>query len=31
MHPDAFRRWFLISIVGLGCYLSAETLVKLFG
>ncbi|WP_420134295.1 sulfite exporter TauE/SafE family protein [Rhodopseudomonas sp.] len=31
MHPDLFRRWFLVSIIGLGCYLSAETLVRLFG
>ncbi|MCG6207324.1 sulfite exporter TauE/SafE family protein [Rhodopseudomonas sp. HC1] len=31
MHPDAFRRWFLISIIGLGCYLAAETLVRMFG
>ncbi|WP_182915416.1 sulfite exporter TauE/SafE family protein [Rhodopseudomonas palustris] len=31
MHPDSFRRWFLISIIGLGCYLAAETLIRMFG
>lgn len=31
MHPDLFRRWFLVSIIGLGGYLAAETLVRLFG
>lgn len=31
MHPDVFRRWFLISIIGLGCYLAAETLIRMFG
>jgi uncharacterized membrane protein YfcA len=31
MHPDVFRKWFLISIIGLGCYLFAETLVKMIG
>ncbi|MFC0241049.1 sulfite exporter TauE/SafE family protein [Rhodopseudomonas telluris] len=31
MHPDLFRRWFLVSIIGLGCYLCAETLVRMFG
>jgi uncharacterized protein len=29
MHPDVFRRWFLIAIAGLGCYLAISTLVKL--
>ena len=31
LHPDAFRRWFLISIIGLGCYLAAETLLRMLG
>ncbi|MCD0417136.1 sulfite exporter TauE/SafE family protein [Rubrivivax sp. JA1024] len=31
MHPDAFRRWFLIALIGLGLYLAATTLVKLIG
>lgn len=31
MHPDTFRRWFLIALIGLGLYLAATTLVKLFG
>lgn len=29
MHPDVFRRWFLIAIAGLGCYLAITTLAKL--
>lgn len=31
MHPDTFRRWFLIALMGLGLYLAATTLVKLVG
>lgn len=31
MHPETFRRWFLIALIGLGLYLAATTLVKLFG
>ncbi|RED31919.1 hypothetical protein BJ123_1137 [Rhodopseudomonas thermotolerans] len=31
MHPDTFRRWFLIALIGLGIYLAATTLVKLIG
>lgn len=31
MHPDTFRRWFLIALIGLGLYLAATTLVKLVG
>jgi hypothetical protein len=31
MSPDAFRRWFLISMMLLGIYLASETLMKLHG
>lgn len=31
MHPDTFRRWFLIALMGLCLYLAATTLVKLVG
>jgi len=31
MHPDTFRRWFLVAIGGLGLYLAVTTLVKLIG
>ena len=31
MQPDAFRRWFLISMILLGIYLAASALVKIHG
>jgi uncharacterized membrane protein YfcA len=31
MRPDAFRRWFLISMILLGVYLAASALVKIHG
>ena len=30
MHPDAFRRWFLIAMVLLGIYLASEAMEKIF-
>lgn len=29
MHPDTFRRWFLIAMIGLGAYLAIEQLIRL--
>ncbi len=29
MHPDVFRRWFLIAMIGLGIYLGGEALAKI--
>ena len=29
MHPDAFRRWFLIAMIGLGIYLGIEAIQKI--
>jgi uncharacterized protein len=29
MHPDAFRRWFLIAMIFLGLYLVGSTIAKL--
>jgi hypothetical protein len=29
MHPDAFRRWFLIAMMALGCYLAGSALINI--
>jgi uncharacterized membrane protein YfcA len=31
MHPDVFRRWFLIAMIFLGLYLAGSALVKVQG
>jgi uncharacterized membrane protein YfcA len=31
MHPDVFRRWFLISMIFLGLYIAGNALVKIHG
>ena len=31
MHPDVFRRWFLIAMIFLGLYLAASALLKIHG
>jgi hypothetical protein len=31
MHPDVFRRWFLISMIFLGLYIAGNALIKIHG